>query len=233
MTTYTWPSSLKPSSFGFYPMDADISGGAATLSEQFIVSPGGRWGADMTLPIRTKEQILAIRGLRARLMGRAHWVALPNFDGKRLSWPEEVYNGMPTGRILHPGVTRNPDLDGTAYEDPAIPASSEIIATIGANAPLRATGIVINKTQGGAILAGQQIGIAQRLYEISQVNSVVGAMNTVTVWPPLRAAATVGTSVLFTRPLCLMRVMNLGEEMRKLDLMRFATLNLSFLELTA
>lgn len=235
MTTYAWPAILKPRDFGFFFLDADTSGGAALAGgEQFVFSPGPRWGAAMTLDVRNNDQVMACRSIRTNLKGRANPVALPNFDGQRLSWPIETFGGNSTGVVLHPGVTRNKSLDGTAYESLAIPAKSEISATVFVDAALRSTTLQIKKTQGGVLLAGQQFGIVDRIYEIGTITGVVTAagytVTTVTFSPPLRAAAPETTAVNFTRPTCLMRCMNLNEELRKLELLRFATLNLEFVE---
>lgn len=240
MTAIDWPSELKPSAFGYFPIDADQSGGAAMNgSEQFVISPGPRWGASMTVHIKSKAELLAARRLRVSLHGRANPAILPNFDGKRLSWPEELHQGDPTGVILHPGVTRDKTLDGTDFEDPEIPDESEIQASVHANVALRATSMQIRVAQGGAILPGQQFGIGQRLYEIATVidslpveisGEGIESVYNVTFTPPLRAAASEGEEVLFTRPVCLMRCLNLNDELRKLEGLRFATLNLEFAE---
>lgn len=237
MTGVAWSSALKPRDFGYHLIETDVSGGAALAGgEQFVFSPGPRWGASMTLLIQNKEMVLAVRSLRAQLKGRAVPVQLPNFDGKRLSWPVQIHetsvsgSGVSTGVVLTPRVTRNRALDGTIYADPEIPTASEILATVNTNAALRATTLLINKTQGEALIAGQQFGIGERLYEIATITGVAGAVTTVTLTPPLRAAAVATTVVKFTRPICLMRCLNLNEELRKLELMRFATLNLEFAE---
>lgn len=236
MTTFAWPDVLQPRDFGFYFLDADTSGGVALGGgEQVVFSPGPRWGAAMTVDIRNNDQVRAARGLRTNLRGRANPVALPNFDGQRLSWPIQVFGGKSTGVVLHPGVTRDKTLDGTAYEQPAIPTESEIVATLYADAALRATTADIHVTQGAAPKRGQQFGIGARLYEIGSVGPVAGPtppplVYTVTFWPPLRAAADEDDVVKFTRPTCLMRCMNLNEELRKLEMLRFATLNLEFVE---
>lgn len=225
--TIQWPAVLKPTAFGFSPVEADQSGGASmTLGEQFVQSPGGRWAASGSFDIRDMDQVLALRALRAQLKGRAIPLYLPNFDGKRVSWPIDPETGV----VLHPGNTREKRLDGTAYEYPAIPSSSEIVATVSSAAALRATTLAIAKTQGGDLIAGQQFGIDERLYEIATIESVVGNVTTVTFWPPLRAAAPAGTTVKFTRAGCLMRCTNMNDQMKQLDLLRFATLNLEFVE---
>lgn len=231
MASIAWPSVLKPSAFGFSYLDFDRSGGTGLGGgEQFVFSPGARWGASMRLPIRNKDQVLAVRALRSQLQGKANAAILPNFDGQRLSWPVEAA----TGRILTPRVAQYLEgtlgLDGTIYAPAAIPAAAQINATVQTTAAINATSIIISMTQGGPILAGQQFGIGQRLYEIATVDLVAGANTTVTFKPPLRAAATAGTAVLFTRPFCLMRCLNLDEQTKSLDLLRFAELDLDFVE---
>lgn len=196
----------------------------------------------MTLAIKNDDQVLALRALRSKLMGKANPVLLPNFDGRRLSWPVKEFNGLPTGLVLTPKRTRNRALDGTIYEDPEIPDASEILAHVQEDANPRATTLVIHLTQGGFPVPGQQFGLDERLYEIVSVADPISSPGgseyeiTLTIYPPLRDAA-VGyvssggpTQVLFTRPVCQMRCMNLNDEFRKLDNLRFATLNLEFLE---
>lgn len=238
MTTFPWPAALKPRDFGYFFLDADQSGGTALGGgEQVVFSPGPRWGAAMTLPVRNKEQLLAIRALRVNLRGRANPIALPNFDGKRLSWPQRFTASFePTGFILKPNNTRDRSLDGTIYEAPEIPDESEISAeTVGISAA-RATTISIRVTQGEPMLAGQQFGIAGRLYEIGSLELGEGAGGegnpyyNVTFLPPMRSAIAAGTTVKFTRPTCLMRCVNLNDELTKLEALTFATLNLEFVE---
>lgn len=232
MANIAWPDALKPQDFGYYHLDVDISGGAGVGgNEQFVLSPGPRWGASGTWHIRNEASVRAWRALRSQLKGRANAAVLPNYDGRRLSWPVE----SATSRVVTPKVAHQLagtlGLNGTAYAGLEIPAAAEINATVNATAAARATTVAINKTQGGTILAGQQFGItADRLYEIATIVSVAGAVTTVTIWPPLRAQATAGTVVRFTRPTCLMRCLNLNDELRKLEGLRFATLNLEFVE---
>jgi hypothetical protein len=231
MVNVAWPPSLKPSDFGYFHLESDTSGGRSMGGgEQFIASPGARWGATMTLPIRGDADVLTVRALRSKLQGRANPAILPNFDGRRLSWPIEAA----TGRVITPRVAHQLagtyGLENTSYAGPVIPPAAQINATMEA-AAVRATQVAITVTQGGPLKEGQQFGIAsQRLYEISAIVSVVGAETTAKIWPPLRAAATLGTAVQFTRAYCLMRCENLSDELRALESLRYATLNLSFVE---
>jgi hypothetical protein len=232
MVNVAWPAALKPSKFGYFPLESEVSGGAAIGGgEQFVISPRPRWGATMTVQLWNNTLVLAARALRSQLKGRANPVVLPNFDGQRVSWPIEAG----TSRVLTPAVAHQLAgtymLEGTAYGGAEIPAAAQIHATIQTSAAEGASQVAINLTQGGPILAGQQFGLSsQRLYEISEIVSVVGAVTTVKIWPPLRAAAAATQVVQFHRAWCLMRCENMSEQLQGLDMLRFAELNLTFVE---
>ena len=200
-------------------------------SEQIVASAGSRWGASMTLPIFDNDGVLAMRALRSKLDGRANPIILPNFDGQRQSWPIEAE----TGRVLTPRVAHWLDgtrgLDGTAYAGEDIPDRAEISGTVTTTAALGATQVKITMTQGGPLKEGQQFGVfSLRLHEIAEVVSVVGAVTTVNFRPRFRSQVVAGTAINFTHPKCLMRCLNLNDESRRLELMRFATLDLEFVE---
>lgn len=232
MVNIPWPEKLKPSAFGFYHIDVDTSGGAALGGgEQFVISPGPRWGAAMTLPIFDHDGVLAARALRSKLKGRANPALLPNFDGARLSWPVDPLTGV----VITPRVAKRRDgtlgLGGTSYGGVEIPPEAEIVATMFAPGLTGETQVRIEMTQGGPIREGQQFGLlGERLYEIADIVSVAGTLTIVNVLPRLRSNVDAGTAVQFTRPLCLMRCVNMDNELRKLDMLRFATLNLEFVE---
>jgi hypothetical protein len=233
MANIAWPDGLKPVSFGFSLIDFDRSGGAGLGgNEQWVFSPGARWSAKMRLQIVDDAGVLTVRALRAKLKGKANAAILPNFDGRRASWPIEAA----TGRVITPRVgkllTGTLGLEGTTYEGPDIPTPSQVLATVQTDAALHATTIEINLTQGGPLLEGQQFSIAGqiRMYEIATIDSVAGSVTTVSFQPPLRTAVTAGAAVNFTRPTCLMRCMNLDEQSGQFESFTFATLNLEFVE---
>ena len=232
MVNVAWPSKLQPQSFHTFFLDADVSGGVSLGgSEQIVASAGSRWGASMTLPIFDNEGVLAMRALRSKLDGRANPIVLPNFDGQRQSWPVEPL----TGRVVTPRVAHWLDgtrgLDGTAYAGEDIPDRAEISGTVMTATAIGATQVSINMTQGGPLKEGQQFGVfGLRLHEIARILSVSGAVTTVEFRPRLRGAVAAGAPVQFTHPRCLMRCLNLNDESRRLELMRFATLDLEFVE---
>ena len=170
MVNVPWPAKLQPQSFHYFHIDADVSGGASLGgNEQFVASPGSRWGAVHELPIFDNEGVLAMRALRTQFEGGANPVILPNFDGQRQCWPVEPG----TDRVLTPRVAhwlrrhtrpRRHGLCRRGHTDRA-----EITGTVTTAAALDATQIVITMTQGGPIKAGQQFGYsALVLYEIGK-----------------------------------------------------------------
>lgn len=217
---------LRPTSGGFWLENPSRSGGVALNgSEQTIVSPAARWRAAWIVPITEDDQVLAARAFADALAGKANAALVPTFDGLRLSWPVDGY-----GRVLHPGTTRRRQLDGTAFADPAIPAASEILATVNANAGLNATQIAINVTQGEPLKAGQFFGIGERLHRIKALVGAAGTVQSVAIVPPLRAAAPAGTVVRITRPVCRMKQVADDGGIGTLDMLRFADVTLEFRE---
>jgi hypothetical protein len=196
MVDVPWPSEFTPTHGGYYPIESDTSGGQSIGGgEQFVVSPGARWGAQMTFHIWNSERLRAMRVLRSQLKGRANPVLLPNFD--RLNFP--------------PGPS---------------PA-----ATFTAAFPIGTTDVTVAHTAGGGgTPAGAQFGTAGlRLYEIEE-SYLVGAVRHLKIWPPLRRAVALGNGLQFTNAVCLMRCMNMSEQLQALTDLRFATLVLEFEE---
>lgn len=225
MTTFAWPAILKPRDLGWGQDTPSRTGGQSTVgSEQTVVSGSGRWTATVTLALRNDDQVLAARGLLWQLEGTANDVLVPAFDARRASWPTDAQ-----GRVLHPGFTRRPPIDGTAYEDPAIPAASAILVTVNSSAARRARSMTMLVGQGGAPRVGQHFGIGQRLYGITSV-AMAGSVATVGFWPELRAAAVPGTDILFTRPVCRMRLADPDDGRLVLKHLRTGPLTLDFIE---
>lgn len=217
--------------FGFWLENLSVSGGVALNGEeQNVFGENMRWRARGGFSFRTKDQILRGRALFDKLQGRAGTILVPTFDGKRVSWPVQEIAAGSTGVILHPGVTRDRSLDGTAYADPEVPAASEVSATVQSDIALRATTGAINVSQGGPLLPGQYFGIGNFLYRIKGVTGPVGNVYGVSFLPPAREAHVATTVVKITRPVCEMRQASDDQGMKELQSMRFSDLTLEFVE---
>lgn len=225
-----WPSlSLPQLPPRFVLQNPTRSGGAALNGmEQTIASGAERWRALGTFKVFGKAAMLEFEAFLTAMLGRAGEVEVPTFCGRLANWPLETHLGQATGRVLHPGITRNKALDGTAYEDPEIPAASEIIAQTAAAAALGATTITIHISQGSPLNAGQLFGIGDRLYR--SISVTPSASNViVTFRPKLRAAVAGATSIKLTRPVCLMKFAS-DDEGRDLDTLRGGVVSLEFIE---
>lgn len=227
MADISWPAELRPSDGGFWLENPSRSGGVAFAGiEQNVFSMAMRWRARFTFPVRTKAQVLAARTLAAKAQGKAGTILVPFFDGKRISWPKDQW-----GRTLHPGFTRRRQLDGTIYEDPAIPDQSEVIATLISSAALRDTTVEVFIEQGEPPLAGQYFGLGgARGYLIHDVGTISGDSFALTFWPPLRAAASSSDDVDFTRPVCRMNQIADDQGIGPLDAMVRTDLTMEFVE---
>lgn len=226
MTALAWPSVLKPQEVLFHLESQSRSGGQSTSGiEQVVTSLAARWRASIRIAITNDAQILAARAFVSRLGGRVGTVLVPVFDARRASWPVDAY-----GRALHPGFTRDKTLDGTAYEDPAIPTESEIVAEASVGAAIRTSQVAINVVQGEPLLAGQYFGVGNYLHLITEIVSAVGTIQTVNFVPSLRVAVSAAAILTLTRPLCEMRLAadSVGE--LALRNLRFGQLDLEFVE---
>lgn len=205
-----WPTFLRPTRplIRFILQNPSRSGGVALNGMEQTVSSGAeRWRASGAFLCYGKDAVLQFERFLTEMLGRSGEVNVPTFSGYHANWPNEYVGGdvtKPTGRVLHPGITRRKSLDGTAFEDPEVPTASEIIATAG-SASLAATSIVITVTQGRAIRIGQLFGIGSRLYRAYAVTTPVAGAQTVDFRPKLRIAVTAGATVRFSRPVCVMK----------------------------
>jgi hypothetical protein len=198
-TPVDWPAVLKPRNFGYALKDADISGGRAVGGGEQVIASAG--------PRWEATMAIDIRKRDQVLALRSLSVQL-------------------MGRAV---PVKLPAFDGRRLIW-AEPGESEINATVAVSAAARATTITVGVSQ---VLAGGQFGIGDRLYQIgtATMGSIVSGVQrwVLTFSPPLRAAATAGTVVQFTRPYCLMRCLNLAD-FGQLELLQFATLDLQFVE---
>jgi hypothetical protein len=106
-------------------------------------------------------------------------------------------------------------------------------ATFRTNFPIGATDVTVNYTGGGAgpPVAGIQFFFASRMYEIEEVFDS-GGVHHLSIWPPLRTAVSTGQTLQFigSAAECLMRCMNMSEQLQQLTDLHFATLELQFEE---
>ena len=224
-----WPAALKPNGGGFAQTMRSLSGGPALSGfEQVVPQMIDRWQARYQIPMRSRGDVLMMRGLLSNLRGRAGTVALPAYENRYAPWHTDQY-----GRRFTPKFVRHRSLDGSPYADPANINDTLITASVAGAVPAQATSLTIRITKGDPLQSGNRFSINARLYEIQAVTAVYGNDYNVNIWPWLRFAAYAGTVVDFTTPVCEMRLVSddQGQDaMLSLDQMKFATPILQFEE---
>lgn len=110
-------------------------------------------------------------------------------------------------------------------------ASPHIIATVGADAAVRATSIVIDVGQGSEILPGMKFGLGgNRAYKVERVTARDGLTATCKITPPLRAAIEAGDPVEFDWPVVECRAV-IGQTLAPdISFGLFGTVSVSFVE---
>jgi hypothetical protein len=224
-----WPPILKPNNGGYGQLLRSLSGGPSLSGfEQVVPQMTDRWQARYQVPVRTRAQMLAMRAMLGTLRGRTGTIALPAYENRYAPWRVDQY-----GRKFTPRFVRLRELDGTAYADPAGLNDTLITATVANPAAQAATSIDIGITTGSPPQPGNRFSLLSRLYEIGTVENLGPPYWRVSIWPWLRFAATPGTVVDFTTPVCEMRLTSddQGQDaMQSLDVMKYAAPVLQFEE---
>lgn len=191
-------------------------GGTPSLSgfQQVVASDAGAWIVTLgEIPLTTPAKVRRWREMDAAADGRRNAFLVPVYDLPRAPWDVDTFSDATAFS------------DSTGHRD-ATAAS----ATVSGAAALRAVQIAINMATLDRPVAGQRFSIGERLYEIASIVSQVGSVATVRIRPPLRVALAGGEAVEFRRPVCKMRLAGDNEMHVDLDLNRFASASVSFVE---
>lgn len=234
MAATPWPTAiLPPQSIGFSLKQRSTSGGPTVQGdEQVVVSGAERWRARLTFKIARYEQVLAYRGMMAASNGRAGTWLVPSCSGFQRLGPG-VGGVFPA--IGVPTIARSPFSDGSMFSDTGELETKMVMGAVVTDAAARARSITVamNDTSQ-APLAGQYFSLGERLYLIATSAPVADGVATgpyaLTFAPGLRAAASAGDVVDFSRPVCRMRLASDDTGQLDLDLLRFGTPNLDFVE---
>jgi hypothetical protein len=221
-----FPAILRPASGGYSPVIKTLSGGQSLSgTEQVVSTLNDRWQASFTFPVRSSDDVLALRAFVTNMRGRVNTVSLPAFDGGRAPWRTDEY-----GRLITPRSKRNPSLDGTLYADAGNLADTLITASLIGDTAAQATSIEVHIPIGGALKPGHLFSIGSRLYSVLSVTGS-GAFYTIGIWPWLRVAAGNSAPINFTSPACEMRFASDGEGadvLKSLSQMRSGAVTLNF-----
>ena len=219
-----WPSILKPLRVVFHPVPMIINGPvSASGLQQGVGTDAGFWRATLSgVPLRSADEVREWRWLVSAAKGGLEDIIVGPFDCRQAPRPI-------AGRGVTTGGT--PHSDGALFSDGSGYSESLVRMSLHADAALRATTITINIAIAGEVRRGMFFSIANRLYMVMSVPSVIvaggaygaGRRISFAIWPPLRAAASAGANVEFGDPKATMKLPNVDTGELELEGGRFGT----------
>lgn len=236
MATVAWNPILVPSSERWnVNKGASRSGGRSiTNQEQVVVGPSGYVTASLTIPVNKPAKVLAMRAMLAALDGRAGTVLIGPREGSRVPWFVDPWTGAP----ITAGAGRKAAAIDPAWAENA-DTSADLVFRLGDAAPMNATALTIRRIRGGFLAPGMMFSILGHLHIITALttadpigpNGMADEGNIgVVVRPWARVAYGQSSPVEFARPVCEMRRASDDDGELELQLSRFGTVTLDFVE---
>lgn len=196
-----WPfDNLKPRHIGIYPCAATIGGGVALTKKEPAIDSGAGYWRIEYGSIPILDRAHILLWRKMELL----------FEGRARVVSILIFDGKRAPWLGAPG--------------------SAITATANASAAVGATSMSINVTSGGALKKGMHFSPVGRLHRITKINSTVGSVYGVNVWPKLREAVASGTALEFRRPTCRVRLASDDGMALRLELLRFGDPSVTFEE---
>lgn len=196
------PATFPTALFAFDEQEIDIerrslSGGTALSGEEdtIQIDGGGRWFAEFANgPLLEREHTLAWRALTALLEEGATPIIVPFCDPLH----------QPYG-----GEHEVPHSDGTPFSDGSLYSGGGAVASVTADAALRATTLELAISLPRPLIGGEHLSIEHptkgwRAYRAVTISDQTETSVTITIRPPLREAVAAGEVVDFANPRCLM-----------------------------
>lgn len=184
--TWSWELTARTASAG-----RSLSGASSIVR----TDGGGAWVFSMAgVHVVNEPGIRLWHALSALLDGGARPVAMP------------VRQRFP----ISPAISLATNSDDSTLDDGGRYVTPGVLSVLQGNAGLRATRLSITYS-GASLVAGMMFSIdhpvhRHRLYRIAQVDDGGGGVQTITIRPPLREAATSGTLLEFGDPHCVMQL---------------------------
>jgi len=222
---YIFPSHFfNPTNVRAGVVSTVISGGTAISGDETVIQTdgGGRWRIEYSdIDIGDPELERLWNQWVSYLRGGARAVLVPVLSIRTA--PRPYVGGDDT------------DPSDLFWDDDAFPtfvryASPHIVANLVGDAPLRATSLTLNVSQGARIRGGEKFSIGNRAYLIERVTARAGQQATCVISPPLRAGVANGSAVNFEWPLVQCRA-ELGQSLiPDMELGMFSNVSISFVE---
>lgn len=220
-----WPCDvLKPRNRQVDPVYRSVSGGTSVSGlSQVVASDAGIWKATFdTVWVRSAAQVKVWRALRSHAEGRLNPLVICVCEGSRRPLPDDVSPEDINQQVPHS--------DDAFFSDDTGYVSTWTSISTSAPAALRATTLPLLKEVSADLEPGQLFSIGDRLYEIKKIVTQDDATATIKIWPPLREFVSLGAQLNFDRPVLRVRLAGDDEMDLPLELNRFASRTVNFLE---
>lgn len=176
-------------------MERVVTGSESIAGDEDVVSTdgGGRWQITFAgIDLDTPEMQRLWRMWDGHMAGGAQPVLVPLLTLATAPRPFAGRGEATPSDIL---------ADDADFPESVSFAAPSIVATIAADAALRATTVQIEVTQGAQIRGGEVFSVGERAHEIVRVTARDGAKATCLIRPPLRTAVEEGDPVNFDWPM--------------------------------
>jgi hypothetical protein len=231
----SWPTKvLPPQNVMFSRKQMSRSGGPSIAgNEQVVSSATDMWRAKLGIKVTRFEQILAFRGMMAQADGRVGTWLIPTCSGfQRLG---QGVNGILPAIGVRTKVNA-PFSDAATFSDSGAFETKMVMGAVTIGGALRSRTITV-QMQGGTPppLGGHFFSIGQALYQIATAipvndDGTTAGPYVLTFRPGLRSVAAIGDVVNFSDPRCRMRLASDDTGELDLDLLRFGSVSLDFVE---
>lgn len=220
MAEYMWPCAVLRARDVAFNLNERTLGTAPSVSGYAQVVSGGPpiWTATFgNIDIRTQAQRLAFKALGTVLQGRLNIIRVPMCRGDQPT---------PAGYVVE-DITYDDDAyfdDDTPFIQPVISAEVLVAASAGA------VSVNMQAATIGDVQAGQHFSIDERLYRIIGVSDNGSGNFDLSIWPPLRKDVAAGEWMEFDDPTCRMRLATDQEMNLDLQMRRFGSPTVRFVE---
>lgn len=219
--TIRWPIGILPARDVSFDIASRSLAGPTSISgkTQTVSTDAGLWKATLgSILIRDRNSRLAFRAIANLLEGRLHPILVPVCRAD-----QPVVDGIDG---LYDEVPHSDDAffdDDTGYVGGSIEVLSAAMA-------VRAVSGAITIAYGGTLEPGQHFSVGERLYRLRTVEYTGTNTANITFRPPLREAVAYGDYLEFNDPVCRMRLVSDDQMDLELQLRRFGSPSVSFIE---
>lgn len=234
MAPLPWPSILVPSSEAWNPNKGSSRSGGRSLTnqEQVVEGPSGYATASLTIPCNKPAKVLAMRAALA--LGRAQTWLIGPFEVSRAPW---FVHDLTGAKITYGYGARD------AAVDPAFEINPQTASTLdfqtAAPVAMNGTAMTIQRNRGGLLVPGMTFSIGNRLHIITALTTAdpgadqgyaMAGQIGIQFRPWLRDDYPADTSIEFGKPVATMRLASEDTSAMELQLSRFGTVTLDFVE---